>query len=100
MGVGVGGAESSYCLNLYLFLFTRPHQVLVVALGIFNLSCSVWDLVPRPGTKPSPLHWEGVSATGPAGKPSNHIIKGLQGRAKCQEDSNICSLRSGQLHDG
>ena len=42
----------------YLFIFwhqTWLHQVLVVAGRIF--SCSMWDLVPRPGIKPSPLHW-------------------------------------------
>ena len=32
--------------------------------GVFN--CSTWDLVPRPGIEPGPLHWErGVLATGP-----------------------------------
>ena len=36
----------------YIYLFIWPHQVLVVALGIF--SCSMWDLVPWPGIKPSP----------------------------------------------
>ena len=56
------------------------HQVLAVTCGIFDLccsmqdllavacelSCSMWDLVPRPWTKAQPLHWEHrVLATGP-----------------------------------
>ena len=40
------------------------HQVLVVACRLF--SCSMWDIFPRPGMEPRPLHWEhGVLATGP-----------------------------------
>ena len=35
----------------------------------------MWDLVPRPGTKPGPLHWEHeVLAAGPPGK-SQKMLK-------------------------
>ena len=50
-----------------LKIFIWPHWVLVAVCGVF--SCCTWDLVPRPGVVPGPLHWEdGVSATGPPGK--------------------------------
>ena len=40
-----------------------------IYLSAQGLSCSMWDLVPWPGIKPRPLHWEhGVLATGPRGK--------------------------------
>ena len=66
-----------------MFLFIWLLQVLVAARRIFELqsplqyigsfscglqtlSCAMWDRVPWPGIKPSPLHWEGrLLATGP-----------------------------------
>ena len=37
----------------------------------------MWDLVPRPGIKPGPLHWEcGVLATGPSGKSLKEFSSG------------------------
>ena len=69
----------------YLVLFIWPHQVLVVAQGIFDLSCGMQDLsvaackllvtadgvqFPDQGSNPGLLHWErGVLATGPPWKP-------------------------------
>ena len=45
------------------------HWVLVVALRIFDLRCSMWDLAPWPGSNSGLLQWEeGVLATGPLGK--------------------------------
>lgn len=35
-----------------IYLFTWPIQVLVAVLGIFDLRCGVWDLVPWPQIKP------------------------------------------------
>ena len=29
-----------------------------MACGVFDLGCSVWDLVPQPGKEPCPLQWE------------------------------------------
>ena len=74
-----------YLFGLFSFLFKLVclfglHWVLVAARGIFGasrifsfgmqtLGCGMWDLVPWPGIKPRPLHWEGgVLATGPPGK--------------------------------
>ena len=63
---------SDWARHIYLFGFT---WLLAVACGIFSrsmrtLSCSLWDLVPQPGTEPRPpLHWKcGVLATGAPGK--------------------------------
>ena len=51
--------------KLYLFIWLK--QVLVAAHRI--LSCSLWDLVPWPGTELGFLLWElRVLATGPSGK--------------------------------
>ena len=66
---------------IFIYLFIWLLQVLVAAHRIFDLpavahgvfscsvqtlSCAMWDRVPWPGIKPSPLHWEGrLLATGP-----------------------------------
>ena len=44
--------------NLFVYLFILAAGILVAALGIFScgmqtLRCSMWDLVPWPGVKPS-----------------------------------------------
>ena len=40
-----------------------------VCCYIQSLICGLWDLVPRPGIEPRPLHWElGVLIAGPPGK--------------------------------
>ena len=50
---------------IYLFIWL----LWVMAHRIFNLHCGMWDLVPWPGIKPGPLHWElRVLAAGPPGK--------------------------------
>ena len=46
------GKISSDFFNIYFYLFIWLCQVLVAAYGIF--SCSMWNLVPRPGVKPRP----------------------------------------------
>ena len=59
--------------NIYFYLFISLNWVLDVAHGILNflcsmgtLSCRMWDLIPQPGIKPRPLHWQhGVLATEP-----------------------------------
>ena len=72
----------SFKKNIYLLIWLR--QVLVVAHGIFNLHCGMWDLsvsagkllvaacgiyFPDQGWNPGPLHWKcRVLATGPPGK--------------------------------
>lgn len=65
-----------FFLSILINLCVWPLQVSVASLGIVHLSCSVpdrelrhGDLVPCPGVKPRPLHWElGVLVAGPAGK--------------------------------
>ena len=56
--------------NIYLFhvgLSCSMWVVLVMVCGIFI--CNMWDLVPWPGVKPSPVRQERrVLATGPLGK--------------------------------
>ena len=61
-------------LFLYLFiLFINLYQVLVTARGIF--SCGMWNLVPWPGIKSRPLHWEcKLLAPGPPGSPYPRFI--------------------------
>ena len=49
--------------NIFLSSFLRLCEVLVVAWRTFNLSCSMWDLVPQPGIQPRPLHWEQGNVT-------------------------------------
>ena len=59
---------------IFKYLFICLHWVLVAACGIFSygmqtIDCGLWVLVPWPGTKPQPLHWEHrVFASGPPGK--------------------------------
>ena len=95
----VDGSSSAFVYfffkNIYLFLWL--YQVLVVAYRIFTVACRIfffffffsvasceifncnmqtllcgtWDLVPWPGIKPRPLHWEhGVLVSRPPGKPN------------------------------
>ena len=66
--------------ELVSFLFVKKNYlfwlqwVLVMACNIF-FSCSMWDLVPWPGSNPGPLHWElGVLATEPPGKSGELIF--------------------------
>ena len=68
------GTETSQIFFLiYFYLFTCLHLILVAASRIF--SCSLWDLVPWPGIKWGPLHWENrVLATGPTGKSHSQIV--------------------------
>ena len=41
-----------------------------IYLAVPSLSCSMWDLVPWPGSEPGPLHWElGVLAVDHQGRP-------------------------------
>ena len=39
---------------IFFFFFIWLCQVLAVAYGLFDLHCSMWDLVPRQGIKPGP----------------------------------------------
>ena len=46
-----------------------------LSVAACELTCSMWDLVPRPGIESCPLHWElGVLATGPPGNVLSHIF--------------------------
>ena len=57
--------------NIYLFIWL--HQVLVAALGIFDLVAAC-VMFPEQELNPGPLPWKhGVLATGPPGK-SPHIF--------------------------
>lgn len=62
------GQGEEFILIVFKYVITWLFWVLVAALGIFNLhcgrqdlyllhvnSCSMWDLVPRPGTKPGSM---------------------------------------------
>ena len=73
--------QTPQTLFFFFFLFLWLYWGLVAAHGLFNaecrifsyglwtLSCGKRDLVPWPGIKPGPLHWEhGVLATGPPEK--------------------------------
>ena len=63
----------SFCKKKFIYLFWQQ-WVLVMACDIF-FSCSMWDLVPWPGSNPGPLHWElGVLATEPPGKSGELIF--------------------------
>ena len=59
-----------------------PHQVFVVACGIF--SCAMCDLVPWPGIEPGPLRWEcKVPATLPlANSPTHGFLMHLGSSSK------------------
>ena len=49
-------------------------DLLVAACGLLVAAC-VWDLVPWPGIKPGPLHWERrVLTTGPPGKSQRSCV--------------------------
>lgn len=72
-----GGFFSASAFRIFFLIFIWLHQVLVAACWIFNLyfggmetlSCGGWDLVPWPGLKLGPLHWEfAVLAMGPPWK--------------------------------
>ena len=68
----------SFCLFVwlsYIVLYnscgTQDLSVVSCRITVFSFlfSCGIWDLVPRPGMKPSPPALEGrVLATGPPGK--------------------------------
>ena len=61
-----------FVLNVYLFIWLC--QILIAAHGIFDLTCSMWDIFPRLGIEPwSPALGE-VLAPGPLGKSSNPYI--------------------------
>ena len=50
-------------------------KCLFIYFSAAGLSCSIWDLVPRPGIESGPLHWErGILATGPPRKSSKLYI--------------------------
>ena len=69
------------CPLLFKIFIYLAALVLVVECRIF--SCSMWDLVPRPGMEPSPLHWEcRVLAIGPLGK------------------SHLCPLKTSKFRGG
>ena len=52
---------------LFFYFFFGLCWVLPAACGIF--SCGMSDLIPQPGIKPGPMHWEcGVLTTGLSGK--------------------------------
>ena len=83
--LNTGYRESRH--DVYLFLFIWLHQVLVAALGIFSLHCSMWDrhvnscLIhvgsssPIRDWTPDPLPWEsGVLATGPPGNSQGMVF--------------------------
>ena len=65
-----------------VFTVACGHQVFTVACGLFccrpqDPRCGVWGLVPWPGGKPGPLHWEcRVLPAGPSGKT---LLCGLHG---------------------
>ena len=64
-------------LLLFKYLYIWLYWFLIVAHGIFNLSCSMWDLVPHQGSNLGSLYWEQrVLATSPPGKPllSKHFF--------------------------
>ena len=70
-------------LNGSLFLaFFKKYSFLFIYLTAPALSCSsrifscnMWDLVPWPGIKLCPLHWElRVLATGPPGKSLSNLL--------------------------
>ena len=46
--------------------------------GRQDLSCGMWDLVPRPGVDPGPLGWEHrIPATRPPGKSLTSVVSSL-----------------------
>ena len=47
-----------FLVFIYFHLFIWLSWVIVAGHGIFHLHCSMWDLIPQPGIKLSPLHWE------------------------------------------
>ena len=52
--------------SLFVSVFLKTVFIYLIVPG---LSCSTWDLVPQPGIKSWPLHWEyGILATRPPGK--------------------------------
>ena len=77
VAVFVGFALIASAFGGFFLIFIWLHQVLVAACWIFNLcfggmetlSCGRWDLVPWPGLKLGPLHWEfAILAMGPPWK--------------------------------
>ena len=55
-----------YCIIALTALKKYIYRIYLAAPG---LSCGLWHLVPWPGIRPGPLHWErGVLAAGPPGK--------------------------------
>ena len=60
------------CCWIPCFFLSFLKKYLLIYLALLGLSCSMWDLVPRPVVELGPLHWEwGVLATGPPGKSLN-----------------------------
>ena len=56
--------------TFYAFLFLKKN-ILFICLVAPGLSCSMWDLVPRPGIEPRPPAWmQGVLVSRPLGKSS------------------------------
>ena len=76
-----------------------------MACGIFSLRCSMWDLVPRPGTEPRPLAlgawslshwttWKALSCLREFSKLSDHELSLMQ------SPSAIASTLRRQFLDG
>ena len=60
-------------LSMQLLIFTAVCGIFSCCM--WTLSCGMWNLVPRPGTEPDPLHWElEILATGPLGKSPLYLL--------------------------
>ena len=57
-------------------LYCGRHDFFFFSCGHVTLSCGMWDLVPWPRIRPTPLLWEcRVLATGPPGNSSRVLLK-------------------------
>ena len=59
--------------KLFSFIFLKCIFIYLavprLGCSMQTLSCGMWNLVPRLGIEPVPMHWEhGVLAMGPSGK--------------------------------
>ena len=66
-----------------------------LSCSMWTLSCGMWDLVPCPGIKPGPLHWEcGLLATGPPGKSWSINFNHQLFRWECGSLTRTCAYLS------